>query len=207
MKLFHSPASPFVRKVMIVLHETGQTADVELIDSPTTATNTNPALAVTNPLGRLPALARDGGCTLHDSRVICRYLNDRAGADLYPNSGDAQWRTLVLEATADGIMECAVSMVYEVRLRPEEKQWDEWQEVQWTKVTRSLKQVESEFREELQGLSGDRPVTAGLIALGAALGYLDFRHDARDWRSIAPELATWFGEFSQRESMTASAPD
>ncbi|MGH8485511.1 MAG: glutathione S-transferase N-terminal domain-containing protein, partial [Pseudomonas sp.] len=30
MTLFHSPASPFVRKVLVVLHETGQTERVAL---------------------------------------------------------------------------------------------------------------------------------------------------------------------------------
>jgi glutathione S-transferase len=28
MKLFHSPASPFVRKVMVIAHETGQTLEL-----------------------------------------------------------------------------------------------------------------------------------------------------------------------------------
>jgi glutathione S-transferase len=84
MKLFQSPASPFVRKVMVVLHETDQLDKVELIPTATTPVATNPDLKAANPLGKLPALIRDDGPTVYDSRVICRYLDNLGGGTLYP---------------------------------------------------------------------------------------------------------------------------
>ena len=117
MKLYHSPASPFVRKVMVVLHETGQIGDVTLLDTVLTPTSPAEAILSKNPLSKVPALERDDGPTIYDSRVICAYLDARAGAGLYPQ-GAGRWDLLTLEATADGIMDAAVLMVYEGRVRP-----------------------------------------------------------------------------------------
>ena len=61
MKLYHSPASPFVRKVMVVLHETGQMDDVAIETVSTTALDPAEALSAKNPLSKIPALERDDG--------------------------------------------------------------------------------------------------------------------------------------------------
>ena len=106
MKLFYSASSPFVRKVVLVLHETGQVEDVELLHVSTSVTGPDAALAASNPLAKIPALERDDGPALYDSRVICEYLDARAEAGLYA----ARWDSKVLEATADGMMEAAVLM-------------------------------------------------------------------------------------------------
>lgn len=46
----------------------------------------------------------------------------------------------------------------------------------------------------------------GQIALGCALGYLDFRLSERNWRVGRPSLAAWYAGFSQRDSMLATVP-
>lgn len=199
MKLFHSPASPFVRKVMVTLHETGQVDQVELIPTNTTAVATDPALKAANPLGKLPALVRDEGPTLVDSRVITRFLNDRADGTLYPEA--RIWDVLTLEATADGVMEAGVLMVYETRVRPEDKVFDGWIEAQWGKAIGGVQAINDRWMGHLNG-----PVDAGQIAVACALGYLDFRHADRDWRATCPELARWFTQFGERPSMAATAP-
>lgn len=117
MKLIYSPASPFVRKVSVLIHELDLSDKVALAPVSTTALNTSTDARAANPLGKIPALVLDDGPTLIDSRVICRYLNDLVGAPFYP--ADHLWDVLTLEALTDGIMEAAVSMVYETRLRPE----------------------------------------------------------------------------------------
>ena len=115
MKLAYSPTSPYVRKVLVVLHETGQLADVTLESRATTPLAPDAALLPQNPLGKVPALERPEGATLYDSRVICAFLNDRAGAGLY--ASDARhWEVLTLEATADGILDAALQMTYEGRM-------------------------------------------------------------------------------------------
>jgi len=200
MRLFHSPTSPFVRKVMVVLHETGQLGDVTLVPASGTAIAPGTMPLSLNPLGKIPALERADGPALYDSRVICRFLADRAGAPLYPG-GARQWDTLTLEATGDGIMDASVLMVYEARARPEHLRSTDWVEGQWAKIGRALTVLETRWISHLRG-----PLDIGQIAVGCALGHLDFRHGARNWRQGRGALDDWFAAFSARPSMTATAP-
>jgi glutathione S-transferase len=199
MKLMSSPTSPFVRKVHVLLHESGQYDAVEIHAKPTSPFDTAPEVATANPLGKIPALIREDGPTLYDSRVICRFLDDRAKAGLYPDG--RIWETLTLEATADGIMEAAVLMLYEHKLRPAEAVLDSWVDAQWDKIERAVSVLNARWISHLRG-----PLDMGQIAVGCALGYLDFRHDARGWRKGNDALDDWFAVFSQRESMKITAP-
>lgn len=200
MKLFHSPASPFVRKVMVVLHETDQLDKIELIPTSTTPVATNPDLKAANPLGKLPALIRDDGPTVYDSRVICRYLDNLGGGTLYPEA--RVWDVLTLEATADGLMEAAVLMVYEHRVRPEDKVFEGWVEAQWGKAMGAVQAINDRWMGHLAG-----PMDAGQIGVACALGYLDFRHPDRDWRVACPDLASWYAKMQDRPSIAATAPE
>lgn len=200
MKLIMSPASPFVRKVRVLLLETGQQADVEEVPVATTPVKTADAVWAANPLGKIPALVLEDGRAIYDSRVITRYLDDRAGAGLYP--ADRVWDVLTLEATADGILEAAVLMVYEGRVRPEAFRYGPWVEAQWGKALSGVKAINDHMMAQLSG-----PLDMGQIAVGCALGYLDFRHAGRDWRADCPALAAWFTDFDTRPSMVATRPE
>ena len=199
MKLLKAGPSPFVRKVLVTMHETGQTDSVETVDVTASPMGADAALAAANPLGKIPCLIRDDGPAIYDSRVICRFLDDRAGSALYPEA--RQWDVLTLEATADGIMEAAVLMVYEARFRPEDLQYADWVEGQWSKVTRALDALNTRWMSHLHG-----PLDISQIGVACALGYLDLRHDARNWRDGRDGLAAWYAAFSQRESMLATVP-
>lgn len=199
MKLVSASASPFVRKVHVILHETGQLDDVEILPVKTTPVATAAEVAAANPLGKIPALIRNDGPAIYDSRVITRYLDARAKAGLYPES--RLWETLTLEATADGIMDAAVLITYEKRVRPPEKVFEGWMDAQWSKVERGLAAINSRWMSHLNG-----PFDMAQIAVGCALGYLDFRHDARGWRKANGALDDWYATFSQRASMIATAP-
>lgn len=199
MRLFHSATSPFVRKVMVALHETGQLDAVTLIPAAGTPTEPGTMPVDHNPLGKVPALLLDDGRTLFDSRVICRYLDARAGGPLYP-AGEALWDGLALEAMADGMMEAAVLMVYESRLRPEAIRFAPWVEGQWAKIARALDMAEA------AAPAPDAAFDMSRIALACALGYLDFRHAARDWRAGRPRLAAWDAAIASRPSMMATRP-
>lgn len=201
MKLYHAAASPFVRKVMMVLHETDQLGDVEIASIATAPTNPDAGVAAANPLMKIPALERPDGVTLYDNRVICAFLNDRAGANLY-GSDSNKWEILALEATADGLMDAAVALSYEGRLRPEEKQWDDWKEAQWSKVAAACSALNTRWMSHLNG-----PLNIGQIAVAAALGYVDFRHDARGWRNGNDGLAAWMEIMSARPSFQATPPE
>lgn len=200
MKLFHAPTSPFVRKVMVVLHETGQIDAVTLVPASGSPVDPGTMPVAHNPLGKIPALVLDDGSTLFDSRVICRYLDDRAGGGLYPR-GPALWPALTRESLADGISEAAVLMRYETHLRPEDRRHGPWVEGQWAKIARALDALEAGQMGDLDG-----PLDIGRVALGCALGYLDLRHGARDWRAGRPGLAAWEAAFARRPSMQATAP-
>ncbi len=199
MKLVSADASPFARKVRVLLHETGQLGDVEVAPAASTPVNTHPAVAEANPLGKIPALIRDDGPALYDSRVITRFLDARAGSGLYPET--RLWETLTLEATADGIMDAGVLMVYETRVRPEEKQFEGWVDAQWGKIAKAVAAANARWMSHLAG-----PLDMSHIAIGCALGYLDFRHDGRGWRKGNDALDDWFAVFSERDSMRATAP-
>jgi glutathione S-transferase len=108
---------------------------------------------------------------------------------------------LTLEATADGILDAALLMVYETRLRPDSMQMPEIVDGQWSKIARSLAVLEDRWTAYLAG-----PLCMGQIALGCALGYLDFRHSARGWQDHAPQLAGWHDKLAIRESLIATAP-
>jgi glutathione S-transferase len=200
MRLYFSPTSPYVRKVMVLLHETGQIGDVELVSGSGNPVDPAGAPLDANPLGKVPALERPDGPALYDSRVICRYLDDRAASGLYPE-GARLWDTLTVEATGDGILDAALLMVYEGRIRPEQLRFAPWVEGQWAKVDRALDALETRWIVHLEG-----PLDAGQIAVGCALGYLDFRHDARDWRNRRPRLTGWFAGFDARAAMRATVP-
>lgn len=185
---------------MVVLHETGLLERVALVPAAGNPVAPGSMPVAWNPLGKVPTLERDDGPALYDSRVICRYLDAAAGRGLYPD-GPRLWETLTLEATADGMLDAAVLMVYEARLRPEDRRLPEWVEGQWAKVSRALDAFEARWMAHLAG-----PLDAGQIAVGCALGYLDFRHAARDWRAGRPALAAWEARFAARPAMAATRP-
>lgn len=196
--LLGSPLSPFVRKARAVIAELG-ISDIPFEQVATSPVHGEDRINAANPLGKIPALVRDEGPTLYDSRVITRYLDATRGGTLYPAA--RLWEVLTLEATADGIMEAAVGMIYEERYRPEDIRFAPWVEGQWGKVSRALDAVEGQWMSHLAG-----PIDMGQIAVGCALGYLDLRHGARDWRAGRPALAAWYAQFALRPSMAATAP-
>ncbi|MCV6591543.1 MAG: glutathione S-transferase family protein [Silicimonas sp.] len=198
MKLYTNPASPFCRKVEVVLHEAGLTDQITMESVGGHPTNPGTIPVDSNPIGKIPVFEAEGRA-LFDSRVITRYLDDAHGLGLYPAA--SLYDVLTLEALADGIGDAAVLMVYESRARAEDKYDPAYVEGQWAKITRALDQLETGWMESLTGA-----LTMGQIATACALNYLDFRHGDRDWRATRPALAAWYESFSTRPAMQATAP-
>ena len=184
MKLVYSPPSPFVRKVTTLIHHADLNDCIELINVKTTALSVAEEARAANPLGKIPVMILEDGKAIFDSRVITQYLDDFAGSNLYPQ--DKIYDILTLEALADGIMESAVSITYESKLRPQDEQSPSWMEAQWSKVLHAIKAL-----DDGQFQAMDSEMNMGQIAIACALGYLDFRHDARQWRSGHSNLASW----------------
>lgn len=202
MTLFYSPSSPFVRKVMVLLHETGQLGRVALHNVQLTPISPDAELNAGNPAGKIPALRLADGSVLHDSRVILDYLDQQhVGEPLIPREGTPRWRRLTLASLADAILDAAVLIRYESVLRPAEKRWDAWLEAQQGKIERALAQLEEDAVAELAS-----HFDIAAISVACALGYLDFRMPDLSWRAACPKLAGWYAEISQRPSMQATVP-
>lgn len=200
MKLFYSPSSPFVRKVMVVAHEVGLADTIEKIPASAHPVNRDAALVAKNPLGKVPSAILEDGSVIYDSRVIAEYLDTKAGGRLFPKDGAARWRALAQQALGDGMLDAGVLIRYERTARPAEIQWDTWDEKQRQKMLGGLDVIEG-MVPQLQQL------TIGSIAIGCALGYLDFRFNDINWRVRCPEAARWYADFSARPSMQATKPE
>lgn len=196
MKLCYSATSPFVRKVVVAAIELGLDGRIER--QPANAWDPATTLVEVNPLSKVPALVTDSGEALYDSPVICEYLDSLGGGKLFP-AGAARWVALRQQALADGIMDAGVSARMEMQ-RPAEKQSADWAARQKAAIRRALDALEAE------AAALDGTPTIGQVAVGCALGYLDFRYAADDWRKARPKLAAWYDGFAKRPSMSATAP-
>ena len=198
MKLFHSPLSPYVRKVMIVAHEMGLVDQIDRVEGTGTPMAPNDEVLAANPVGRIPALVTEDAGPLVDSRVICRYLHAKGGGSMY-GAGD-DWGILAREALAEGVTDSSLLGAYEFRLRPENLQYQPWVDGQYAKIRRGLKA----FNDRIDEMGGD--FTIDQVALIAACGHVDFRHGALGWRDDCPALADWIEKMATRPSVAATVP-
>jgi glutathione S-transferase len=200
MKLYYSATSPFVRKCLVSAHELGLRERIELLPATPHPVNRDRALVAYNPLGKVPTLVTDDGAVLYDSRVICEYLNTVGDGHLMPEKAAERWRASCDAALADGIMEAAVLVRYETFARPEHLRWKDWIDGQMDKVSCGLAEIEQ------RAGSLEQRIDLGTIAIGCALGYLDFRFAALGWKNSYAKTAAWFARFAARESMEATRP-
>ena len=196
MKLYHSPTSPFVRKVMACAIMHGLDAQITLV--PTNAHASPGDLVADNPLSRVPCLVTDDGFALYDSPVICEYLDEISqDIPMLPAKGAARWRTLRLQALGDGMMDAAVGRLLEGR-KPADAAREAFIARQQAILARCLDQLEA-----------DVPAThpdLGTLTLACALGYLDLRFAADAWRTNRPHLAAWFEAISALPALARTAP-
>ena len=200
-QLIYLPASPFARKARVLIHEMSLESEVECVDfGLVTPVSTNRDVLKFNPLGQIPTLILDSEETLYDSAVICEYLNEMGSGGYFPVEVEERFPALKLQALADGLLDAAVALRYELALRPIDLHWKEWVEHQTQKIRRSV----DEFEHQLP-LFSDQP-TIGEVTVACALGYLDFRYSELDWRKGHAALEGWYSGFCRRESMQVTAP-
>ncbi|HMR30649.1 MAG TPA: glutathione S-transferase N-terminal domain-containing protein [Geminicoccaceae bacterium] len=195
MRLRYSPASPFVRKVLVCAHEKGLAETIELV--PTMPT-TDSTLGQENPLRLIPTLITDEGEALFDSPAIVDYLEILAPQPaLIPMSPGSRMLAMRQQAVGDGIADAAVARRGE-SVRPAGEQSPGHLAKLKGRVDAALDWLEAHI-EEL----GQEP-DVGRIAVGCALGYLDLRFASEDWRKGRPHLAAWAAAFDDRPSMQAT---
>jgi len=198
MQLLWSSRSPFVRKVMIAVYELGLQDKIALERVLVASKSTNADVMRINPLNKIPTLILDDGTVLFDSPVILEFLDTQHGSGtLLPSDPARRWVVLRMQALGDGLMTLNV-------LRLGEKNRAELlspahAEAFAAKTAATLDVLEREVPTL-------EPISAGSIAVAAALSHLDFRFAEDHWRAGRPRLAAWFATMSQRPSMMATQP-
>lgn len=202
MKLHWSPRSPFVRKVMITLHETGQAERVRCVRSAVGMAQINEALLADNPLNKIPTLVLDDGRALFDSRVICEYLDAlHDGEKLFPADREARFQALTWQALGDGLVDTLLvwrNWYIDRDLAPEDPA-----DAYLTAFARKTDSALDALERVVPALRAV-PFGIGHIAIGCALGQLDFRWAEREWRRGRPALAEWHAGFAARPSARAT---
>jgi glutathione S-transferase len=201
MKLIGSHASPFVRKVRIVMAE--KKIDCELVLENVWAPDSK--IHSYNPLGKVPCLVLEDGEAVFDSRVICEYVDTLTPVGkLLPQERRERTEVRCWEALADGMLDAAVLIRLESVLREEEHRNAAW-------VARQQHKIDDGLRAMAKGLGSKtwcaaNHFTLADIALGSTLGYLDFRMPDLDWREPYPNLDKHFKRLMQRQSFTDTVP-
>lgn len=206
MRLFTTPASPWVRKCVVSILELGLQDQVELIPTrwphswATTTVEFDSAFLDATPVARIPALVTDNGLRLTDSGVICDYLNaELGGYRLLPADGAARWQLLSVISITNGLIEAQISRRAELLRNASERSGD---------YIEKMRQREHRCFAALEPAAAEfgAGVDLAQIAVAAACGYADFRYPDDDWRGASPRLARWFERFSERPSMRATMP-
>ncbi|HXX85056.1 MAG TPA: glutathione S-transferase N-terminal domain-containing protein [Casimicrobiaceae bacterium] len=199
MKLYSAKASPFGRKVRVVIIELGLAGRVETREQMPRDNSTG--YWSINPLAKVPALQTDDGTVLYDSPVIVEFLNASANGSLIPAKGPERWDALRREAMGDGVIETAQLLRAELT-RARELQSQELIDRQRATVNRTLDAAEKD-----PTLSQLAQPDVGAIAIGCALCWLDFRFPDWNWRPSRPRLAAWLQAIEQRPSFQSTRPD
>ena len=203
MKLIGAVTSPYVRKVRIVMAE--KKLEYQLVLEDVWAADTT--IVQSNPLGKVPCLVMEGGEALFDSRVIVEYLDTLSPVGkLIPPSGRERTEVKTWEALADGLLDAAIAARLEAHWvgRSESERSQTWIDRQLGKVHDSLVAM-GKGLDEKAFCTGNHMSLAD-IAVGCALGYLDFRFPNIDWRADHPNLERLNDKLLQRPSFLDSLP-
>ncbi len=202
MKLIGSLTSPYVRKVRVVMAE--KKLDFQFVLEDPWGSD---AVLESNPLGKVPCLVMEGGEAVFDSRVIVEYLDTLSPVGkLIPPSGRERTEVRTWETLADGLLDASVAARLEQTWsgRSDEQRCSAW-------IDRQMSRVHAALKAMSQGL-GDKPWCAGNhftladVAVGCALGYLDFRFEHIDWRDAYPNLKKLHDKLVTRPSFIDTAP-
>ena len=196
MKLTASKASPFVRKVLLTI------ALKDLQDQVAPADDQDRGIRARNPLHKIPTLLLEDGECVHDSHVICEYLDMlKPEPRLFPSDIQQRVKTLTLASLGDGIMEAALQVMFESRFRPADKRVESWVQRQQSKIDAGVDWLENNLP-----VIGDH-VDYGHLTIACALSYLDLRQNGA-WRHGHPELVAWLEHFAHRvPAFAASTPE
>lgn len=203
MKLIGSTTSPYVRKVRIVMAE--KKLDYQFVTEDVWSPQTS--IHASNPLGKVPCLVMEGGEAVFDSRVIVEYLDTLSPVGkLIPTGGRERAEVKTWEALSDGLLDAALTARMEAIWsgRDDAQRSQAW-------IDRHLDKIQHALAAMSHGL-GDKAFCSGIhlslsdIAVGCAVGYLDFRFPQIDWRTAHPNLHKLYDKLAQRSSFQDTQP-
>ena len=204
MKLIGSITSPYVRKVRIVMAE--KKLDFEFVTEDVWAADTN--ISASNPLGKVPCLVMEAGEAIFDSRVIVEYVDTLSPVGkLIPDRGRERAEVKTWEALSDGLLDAAILARLEATWpgRKESERCQAWIDRQLKKIDDSLIAMDRALAERSNCVGIQ--ISLADIAVGVAVGYLDFRFPQIDWRGQHPNLGALYERLSQRQSFKDTLPN
>lgn len=204
MKLIGSLTSPYVRKVRVVLAE--KKLDYQFVLEDVWARDD---ILAANPLGKVPCLVMEGGEAVFDSRVIVEYVDMLSPVGkLIPATGRERAEVRTWEALADGLLDASIAARLEQTWagRAEGERSQAWVDRQMVRVDSALQAMSRGLGEKAFCAGAGTHFTLADIAVGVALGYLDFRFPAIDWRSAHPNLQRLHDKLVARQSFIDTAP-
>jgi len=197
VKLFVSPTSPYARKCRALIIEKSLEHKIEVIECDP---RSDPAdLLDANPLGKVPALTRDGAPALMDSPLICEFIDSLDDENWIPKRGASRILVLRQQALADGLIDLTIGRRIEMQ-RDTDKQWDFWSD-RWERGIKRTLEALNEDRGQYE-----RSVDLGALSVAVALHYLDLRFAEYDWRGEYPGLAAFAARWDQRASFAQTRP-
>ena len=203
MKLIGSAASPYVRKVRVVLAE--KRLEYQFVIEDVWAPDST--ISTSNPLGKVPCLIMDGSEAMFDSRVIVEYLDTLSPVGkLIPAQSRERAEVKTWEALADGVMDAGIAWRLEATWshRADTERSQAW-------MNRQRVKIENGISAMAKGL-GDKPFCSGIhlslsdIAVGCALGWLNFRFPEIDWRANHANLGKLYDKLMLRPSFADTQP-
>ncbi|MFD1197542.1 glutathione S-transferase [Brucella gallinifaecis] len=185
-QILYSPASPYSAKVRMA----AAYAEIPFESVVVTTSEEPENLINANPLGKIPTLINDDGKAVFDSRAIMQYLNRVSGNRIFPRNAEKRTDAERYEALADGLADVLLAHVYERRMRPEEKVYQPWLDLQWRKAERALDLLNENPPRLASKIHG------GHLAVAAVLSYLNLRFEGK-WERGRPKLKRWMKRFEE----------
>lgn len=174
--------SPYVRRVAIYMKVLG----IQFEHRPLSVFSDFDALTKINPTVKVPTLITDDNQVLIDSTLIINYLEKYSGQTPAPSSASEaeELRDLRLTGFALAACEKAVQIVYEQRVRPEEKQHQPW-------VNRITQQLHGAWQTLDNGLRESHPdmLSVAGISIAVAWSFTDLMLPDTVSRARYPEAA------------------
>lgn len=198
LKVYGSPASPYVRKVRVLIKEKNIPCEF-VAEDPWPADSKIPDK---NPLGKVPVLQIGPDNYLFESVMVVHYLDYLEGKPLPPSDAPGYWQSQWWQALGNGMIDATIARILELR-RPPEKQMPEKMQREEARIARAFATADRAYQGG-KFLVGAKFSLADLV-LGVACQYVDLRYP-HDWRGAHPRLKAWFDGIAARPSFMATLP-